>query len=103
MQDQHRATLEAQDRIRAAIVARTPLRIRGGGSKDFLGHALLGEVFDTRPITGIVSYEPSELVVTVRAGTPLAELEALLAEQGQCLPFEPPHFSRCNGAATVGG
>jgi glycolate oxidase FAD binding subunit len=47
------------------------------------------------------SYEPSELVVTVGAGTPLDELEALLASQGQCLPFEPPHFSP--GRATVGG
>jgi glycolate oxidase FAD binding subunit len=46
----------------------------------------------TTGLTGITSYEPSELVVTVRAGTPLAELEAALAEKGQCLPFEPPHF-----------
>jgi glycolate oxidase FAD binding subunit len=53
-----------------------------------------------RPLAGISSYEPSELVVTVRAGTPLAELEAALAEQGQCLPFEPPRFG---AHATVGG
>ncbi|MBC7942230.1 MAG: glycolate oxidase subunit GlcE, partial [Chitinophagaceae bacterium] len=51
-------------------------------------------------LAGISSYEPSELVVTVRAGTPLAELEAALAEQGQCLPFEPPRFE---GLGTVGG
>jgi glycolate oxidase FAD binding subunit len=77
------------------------LRIRGGGSKDFHGGALLqGEVLDTRAYRGIVSYEPSELVVTARAGTPLAELEALLAEQGQCLAFEPPHFGP---GTTVGG
>ena len=87
------------ERIRAAFEARTPLRIRGGGSKDFYGHSLQGELLDTRALTGIVNYEPSELVVTVRAGTPLLKLEAQLAAQGQCLAFEPPHF----GAATVGG
>ena len=88
------------DRIRAAAADQTPLRLRGGGTKDFHGLALHGEVLDTRVLRGIVSYEPSELVVTARAGTPLAELEALLAEQGQCLPFEPPHFG---AGATVGG
>ena len=88
------------DRVRAAAADQTPLRLRGGGTKDFHGLALRGEVLDTRALSGIVSYEPSELVVTVRAGTPLAELEALLAEKGQCLPFEPPHFGE---GATVGG
>jgi glycolate oxidase FAD binding subunit len=57
-------------------------------------------VLDTRGYQGIVSYEPSELVVTARCGTPLAELEATLAEKGQCLAFEPPHFGE---GATVGG
>ncbi len=89
------------DRIRAASAARQPLRVRGGGTKDFYGEpAASGEVLSTTGLTGIVSYEPSELVVTVRAGTPLAELEATLAAQGQCLPFEPPHFGP---GATVGG
>ena len=92
------------DRVRAAVADQTPLRIRGGGTKDFHGLALQGEVIDTRGFSGILSYEPSELVVTVRAGTPLAELEAVLAAQGQCLPFEPPHFGRGDhSAATVGG
>ena len=92
------------ERVRAAAADQTPLRIRGGGTKDFHGLALHGEVLDTRVLRGIVSYEPSELVVTVRAGTPLAELEAVLAEQGQCLPFEPPHFAKTPAdAATVGG
>ncbi len=90
------------ERIRAAAQDGTPLRIRGGGSKDFYGGALTGELLDISGYAGISSYEPSELVVTVRAGTPLAELEALLALQGQCLPFEPPHFLS-NGQATVGG
>jgi glycolate oxidase FAD binding subunit len=88
------------DRIRAAAADRQPLRIRGGGSKDFYGEPATGEVLSTAGLSGIVSYEPSELVVTVRGGTPLAELEAVLAQQGQCLPFEPPHFG---GGATVGG
>ena len=92
------------DRVRSAAADQTPLRIRGGGTKDFFGLALHGEVLDTRVLRGIVSYEPSELVVTVKAGTPLAELEAALAEQGQCLPFEPPHFAQTPAdSATVGG
>ncbi|CAN5159132.1 glycolate oxidase subunit GlcE [soil metagenome] len=87
-------------RVRDAAASGTPLRIRGGGSKDFYGQTLAGDVLDMSAHAGVISYEPSELVVTVRGGTPLAELEALLAEQGQCLPFEPPHFGP---HATVGG
>jgi glycolate oxidase FAD binding subunit len=83
----------------AAADGRT-LRLRGGGSKDFWGQSLTGEVLSTRDYRGIVSYEPSELVVTVRCGTTLAELEAALAEKGQSLAFEPPHFG---DEATVGG
>lgn len=88
------------DRIRSAAHDKTPLRIRGGGSKDFYGLTLQGELLDIRALSGIVSYEPSELVVTALAGTPLAELEATLAAQGQCLAFEPPHFG---AGSTVGG
>ncbi|MDP1657354.1 MAG: glycolate oxidase subunit GlcE [Thiobacillus sp.] len=91
------------ERVRAAAADGAPLRIRGGGSKDFYGQTLQGDLLDTRPLAGIVSYEPSELVVTVRAGTPLAELEAVLAEKGQVLPFEPPHFANGGAVATVGG
>ncbi len=93
------------DRIRAALASRTPVRLRGGGSKDFYGISLQGEVLDTTRLRGIRSYEPSELVVTVRSGTSLAELEAALAEKGQCLPFEPPHYtwSGADRVATVGG
>ncbi len=104
MQGMDLALAQITDRVRTAAADQTPLRIRGGGTKDFHGLALHGEVLDTRVLRGIVSYEPSELVVTVRAGTPLAELEAALAEQGQCLPFEPPHFAKDpSDAATVGG
>ncbi len=104
MQGMDLALAQITDRVRAAAADQTPLRLRGGGTKDFWGLALQGDVLDTRVLRGILSYEPSELVVTVRAGTPLAELEAALAEQGQCLPFEPPHFARTAAdGATVGG
>ncbi|MEJ8858875.1 glycolate oxidase subunit GlcE [Variovorax robiniae] len=86
--------------VRAAAASANPLRIRGGDTRDFYGEPGSGEPLDTRPLAGIVSYEPSELVVTVRAGTPLSELEALLAAEGQCLAFEPPRFG---SGGTVGG
>ncbi len=88
------------ERIRAAGAQRAPLRLRGGGSKDFYGGEPRGELLDTRGYAGIVSYEPTELVVTARGGTPLAELEAALARERQMLPFEPPHFGP---GATLGG
>jgi len=88
------------DAVRQAGSDGRVLRLRGGGTKDFWGQSLSGDVLDTRAYRGIVSYEPSELVVTVRGGTPLADLEAALAEKGQCLAFEPPHFGP---GATVGG
>lgn len=99
------------EQVSAAAASGTALRIRGGGSKDFYGEPPGGELLDTTALSGITSYEPTELVVTVRAGTKLAELEALLAERGQCLPFEPPHFDGglataaepSRGEATVGG
>ena len=97
-------TTHAGERIRQAAAAGRALRIRGGGSKDFYGQALVGDILDTTPLNGVVSYEPSELVVTALAGTPLADVEALLLAQGQCLPFEPPHFnSDAAFSATVGG
>jgi len=110
MQTMAPALQQITDRIRAAAADDTPLRIRGGGSKDFYGQSLQDDLLDTTALCGILSYEPTELVVTVGAGTPLAELETLLAERGQCLAFEPPHFAWSAGsgggagsAATVGG
>ncbi len=96
------------DRVSAAREAGAQLCIRGGGSKDFYGELPQGEVLDTRVLEGTSSYEPTELVVTTRCGTSLADLEALLASQGQCLPFEPPRFGDPNlsakhRGATVGG
>ena len=80
------------DRVLTARDTRTPLRLRGHGSKDFYGETPRGETLDMTALAGITHYEPTELVVTARAGTPLAELEAVLAAQGQCLPFEPPRL-----------
>ena len=88
-----------QQQIAHATRSGGHLDIRGGGSKSFYGQAPVGEPLNTSAYSGIVSYEPSELVVTARAGTPLEELQATLAERGQMLAFEPPHF----GPATVGG
>jgi len=93
-----------QERVRAAAAAGTPLRIRGGGSKDWYGQRLEGEILDTRGYAGIIDYEPTELVITARCGTPLAEIEAVLAERGQMLAFEPPHFAAAGASgATLGG
>ena len=110
MQTMASALQQTTDRIRAAAADGTTLRIRGGGSKDFYGQSPQGDLLDTTALRGILSYEPTELVVTVGAGTKLTELEALLAERGQCLAFEPPHFAWSAGtgattdsAATVGG
>ncbi len=89
-----------RERILAAAHERRPLRIRGGGTKDWYGQAPAGELLDTRAYAGIVDYEPTELVITARCGTPLAEVEAALARCGQMLAFEPPHFG---AAATFGG
>ncbi len=88
------------EQVRGARADKRLLDIRGGGSKAFYGGPVQGEPLDVKGLAGIASYEPSELVVTTRGGTPLAELEATLAEKGQCLPFEPPRFG---DAGTVGG
>ena len=94
------ALLALVDRVMQARREGSSLCLRGGGTKDFYGEAAQGDVLDTRALHGTPSYEPTELVVTTRCGTLLAELEALLATQDQCLPFEPPHFA---AGSTVGG
>ncbi len=88
------------EQIAEAASARRHLRIVGGNTKEFYGAQTQGDVLSTSDWTGVVSYEPTELVITVRSGTPLAEVEALLAGQGQCFPFEPPRFGP---GGTVGG
>ena len=89
-----------RDHLVAANASKSPLRIRGAGTKDFYGESLRGEIVDTRGHSGIVSYEPSELVIVARCGTPLSEIERALDERGQLLPFESPRFG---GDPTIGG
>ena len=86
--------------IREAGARQQPLRIRGGGSKDFYGGDLRGEVLDMTAYTGIVDYDPTELVITARAGTSLAQIESLMHDRGQILAFEPPHYT---SGGTLGG
>jgi glycolate dehydrogenase FAD-binding subunit len=88
------------EQVRAAHAASAPLRIRGGGSKDFYGEDPVGALLDTTALAGSADHEPTELVVTAPAGMRLVELEAQLAAHGQCLAFEPPRFT---AATTVGG
>src|SRR5690606_14441867 len=89
-----------RERILDASAQGQALCIRGGGSKDWYGREPVGDVLDTRGCSGIVSYDPTELVITVCSGTPLTEVEAVLAQRNQTLAFEPPHFG---AGATVGG
>jgi glycolate oxidase FAD binding subunit len=86
--------------ITAASAAKKPIRIRGGASKEWYGQDLHGEILDTRSYAGIIAYDPTELVITARCGTPLSEVEAALAEHRQVLAFEPPRFS---AESTIGG
>ncbi|RMH83251.1 glycolate oxidase subunit GlcE [Pseudomonas sp. AOB-7] len=88
------------EQVNHALNSATVLRIQGSASKAHLGRATAGEVLDTRSHRGIVSYDPTELVLTARAGTPLAEIEAALEANNQMLPCEPPHLG---DGATLGG
>ncbi|GAB3455390.1 glycolate oxidase subunit GlcE [Massilia terrae] len=81
-----------RERVLAAAARKGALRIRGGGTKDWYGQHFDGDILETRGYRGIVDYEPTELVITARCGTPLAEIESALAERNQMLAFEPPHF-----------
>jgi glycolate oxidase FAD binding subunit len=98
--DQNDASGELAARLLRAAAEGTPLTIVGGGSKSFLGRATQGEPFQVGAHRGIVAYEPTELVITARAGTTLTEIEAVLTDSGQMLAFEPPHFGV---TATLGG
>jgi len=89
-----------QERVRGAQAAATPLVIHGGNTKSFYGAKTIGEAIDMRAYSGIIAYQPRELVLTVRAGTSLTEIEAAMANEMQMLPFEPPHFG---AGATIGG
>ncbi|HEV8016943.1 MAG TPA: glycolate oxidase subunit GlcE [Steroidobacteraceae bacterium] len=101
MSEEVAAVLEGwRERIGRAVESRASLRLRGAGTKDFYGESLAGEILDLGTWRGIVDYEPSELVITARCGTPLSELEAALSAHGQFLAFEPPAFG---AEPTIGG
>lgn len=91
---------EWRERVRTAQAKGAPLRIRGGGTKDFYGERLEGEIFDVSAHAGIIDYDPTELVITARGGTTLSEIETAMADADQFLGFEPPHFGP---GATLGG
>jgi len=99
-EDADSAVAALQERVKKAAQDRDALCIAGGGTKSFLGRVPRGTPCSVRAVKGIVRYEPTELVVTARAGTGLAELEHTLAQSGQMLPFEPPAFGE---GATIGG
>lgn len=100
MNPAHDASADIQARVADAIARRAPLAISGGNTKHFLGRRVQGEPLRLGDHRGVIDYHPEELVITARAGTPLSELETLLAAHGQMLAFEPPHFG---AAATLGG
>jgi glycolate oxidase FAD binding subunit len=100
----HTLLTALREQVMSAHQERRPLRLRGSGTKDFYGEETHGgsaaTVVDLRAYRGIVDYEPSELVITARCGTPLAEIESALSQRGQFLAFEPPAFG---GNPTLGG
>ncbi len=91
---------DLSERISQHAAAKTPLAIHGGNTKVFYGGKIVGDAADMRAYSGIIEYEPKELVLTVRAGTTLAEIERVMDQENQMLPFEPPHFGE---GATIGG
>ena len=86
--------------MQAAAASHKPIAIQGGNSKAFYGRATAGTTVSVSEHRGILDYTPSELVISARAGTPLTEIESVLAQEEQMLPFEPPHFA---ASATLGG
>jgi len=89
-----------RQQIQTAIKNKTSLSIEGGGTKSWYGNTNSYTKLDTRPYSGILEYQPEELVITACAGTPLKEIEAALDKKNQVLAFEPPHFG---DSATFGG
>jgi len=93
-------TEHMQAQINEAIASKQALVIRGGRSKDFLGRKVGCTHLNTTEHKGVTKYEPGELILTARSGTPLKDIKKLLADQGQMLAFEPPAFG---DKATLGG
>ena len=94
---------EARDAIQQAMAAQTRLELVAAGTKRHLGRAVAYDaVLDTSAMAGIIDYQPEELVLTLRAGTPMNIVEAALAEARQMLAFEPPSMTRILGEAKQG-
>lgn len=94
---------EAQDAIQQAVAAQTRLELVAAGTKRHLGRAATYDaVLDTSAMAGIIDYQPEELVLTLRAGTPMNVVEAALADARQMLAFEPPSMTRILGEAKQG-
>ncbi len=100
MTDTNDSADQLREQVRVAAHSGVPLQISGGGSKSFYGRATVGTPLSTIAHRGIVTYDPGELVITARAGTPLTQIEAALAEKNQMLAFEPPYLGE---SATLGG
>ena len=98
---------EAAEIIREHADSKTPLHIRGGGTRAGFGNAVTAEAtLSSASLTGIVEYNPAEMVITVRSGTPVAEIEAALAANGQAMAFEPMDHRGAmgtSGTPTIGG
>ena len=93
-------TESLQEQVKDAYYSSRTLKIQGSNSKAFMGHDVSGELISSTAHTGIVHYEPTELVITARCGTPLKQIEKILSEHRQILAFEPPCFGE---QATLGG
>jgi glycolate oxidase FAD binding subunit len=98
---------QAADYVRMARMRATPFEIMAAGTKRGFGRPVTAqEVLDVSGLRGILKYEPEELILTAAPGTPIAEIEAVLAARGQCLGFAPPDWAGLFGAgraSTLGG
>ena len=99
---------DVRDFVAGAVADETPIEVVGNGSKRALGRYVpLNRRLDVSALSGITLYEPDELVLTARAGTPLADIEQVVADNRQCLAFEPPDYAAILGTArgsqTIGG
>ena len=84
---------ELEQVIAELVADKNAVNIQSGGTKSALGHETSAQdMLDVSHLSGVIDYEPEELIITAHAGTPLSEIEGLLQEKGQMLAFEPPHF-----------
>src|SRR5262245_59921227 len=103
-----RDSKDVEDAVQWALANGKALEVVGGGSKRAIGRPAQTDLtLDLSSVSGVTMYEPEELVLTAKAGTPLAEIEAVVAARQQMLAFEPPDYAgvlgRRRGGATLGG